>query len=88
MTALDRWGIAVRIVAAVLGSYAVATAIDVGAARALPLSRAEAVTTAALLALFAMPAVAIWAFAARTARRAWLVIAVVILAAALVGWLA
>jgi len=67
----DRRAIAARVVGGVGGSYAVATAIDVALARMLPLAPAEAMVTATLVGALAMPTAAIWAFGARTAKRAW-----------------
>ncbi|WP_429303830.1 DUF3649 domain-containing protein [Paraburkholderia sp. GAS199] len=60
-----------RIVAAVLGGYALAALSSV-AALVLPLARSEAVIVG-LLASFAVYAGAVvWVFAARSATRAWL----------------
>lgn len=59
-----------RIVAAVLGGYALAALASV-AALALPISKPQAVLTG-MLASFAIYAGAvIWVFAVRSARRAW-----------------
>ncbi|KAF1049576.1 DUF3649 domain-containing protein [Xylophilus sp.] len=77
-----------RIVAAVLGGYALAALASV-AAVALPIDRAQAVL-AGMLASFAVYAGAVvWVFAVRSARRAWaglLVAALVLLAPAWWVW--
>lgn len=60
-----------RVLAALLGGYATTAAGTAALALYLPLSRIDA-TIAATLASFAVYALAImWAFAARTAWRAW-----------------
>lgn len=64
--------IAVRAVAAVLGGYGVAFAATAMLALVLPLPPADAVTVATLLSFVIYIAAALWAFAARTAVRAWL----------------
>lgn len=58
--------------AALPGSYALASLASAVVARLLPLSRAEAATTAMLLffALFAM--LILWAFSTRNIARLWL----------------
>jgi len=68
---LYRAGVAVRLLAAIVGGYAL-TAIAMSLlAVLLPASRVDAVMTATLLS-FPLYAVAImWAFAARSAWRAW-----------------
>lgn len=69
---LYRAGVAARLLAAIAGGYAL-TAISMSLlAVLLPASRVDAVMTATLLS-FPVYAVAImWAFAARSARRAWI----------------
>lgn len=59
-----------RIAVASLGGYALAVASAYFLARALPASRAEASTAAAIVAVLVMPLAAIWAVAAANARRA------------------
>lgn len=82
-----RPGLIVRILAASIGGYGLASALAFALARGLPASRSEAAIAAALAAIPAMPAAAIWAFAA---RRAWLAAAGIGGSAALlacIGWL-
>jgi hypothetical protein len=77
-----------RAAAAVLGGYALAALFAAATARLLPLPRVEAVLPGTMLAFVVIPAVAIWAFLARSVARAWagIVIAAMLLAAA--TWLA
>lgn len=68
------WAVASRVLAAILGGYAVAYAATAFLAVYLPLIRADRVTFASL-GCFAVYAVAIlYAFGARSALRAWLVL--------------
>ncbi|WP_399678917.1 DUF3649 domain-containing protein [Xenophilus sp.] len=59
-----------RIVAAVLGGYALAALTSV-AAVALPIDRAQAVLTGMLASFVVYAGAVIWVFAVRSARRAW-----------------
>ncbi len=63
-------GLLSRIVAAILGGYALAAVTSV-AAVALPIARSEAVFTGLLLSFIVYTAVVIWVFAARSALLAW-----------------
>lgn len=62
--------IAARIAAAVAGGYALATATAVAAA-ALPGPKSESALIGIMLGFAAYTAAMIWAFAARSALRAW-----------------
>lgn len=74
-----------RIIAAVLGGYALAALASV-AALALPMRTTEAVLTG-LLASFAVYAGAVvWVFAVRSAKRAWAGLLIVALPLALAAW--
>src|SRR3954467_6909006 len=67
---LPRLPLLSRIVAAIVGGYALA-ALGSVAALSLPIDRSQAVLTG-MLASFALYAAAvIWVFAVRSARRAW-----------------
>ena len=59
-----------RIVAAVLGGYALAALTSV-ATLALPMERGEAVLTGMMLRFIVYAAAVIWVFAASSALRAW-----------------
>lgn len=64
--------IASRAAAAILGGYLLASASILACAAVLPGLRAEAVMTTSLLSYAIYTGAALWAFAARSARRAWL----------------
>ncbi|WP_338664466.1 DUF3649 domain-containing protein [Pararoseomonas sp. SCSIO 73927] len=67
-------GIAVRVVAAILGGYALGALLSAALAVALPpalaMGRADAVLTGMMAGLAGHAAAAIWVFAARSAARA------------------
>ncbi|MDO9709103.1 DUF3649 domain-containing protein [Paracraurococcus lichenis] len=67
-----RWpGLVSRLVAAVLGGYAMGALVSLAAALLLPLVRSEAVVTGMMLSILAYAGVVLWVFAARSAWRAW-----------------
>lgn len=82
MGAPARIGIVARAVGAVAGGYAVAASLSMALARWLPGAAAEAVVWAMLAGVLAFPTTVIWAFAARSAVRAWGGIGLVVLVAA------
>ena len=61
-----------RIAAAIFGGYALATVFSITLAGQLPAPMADAVLAATLLSFAVYAAAILWAFAARTARLAWL----------------
>ena len=67
-----RWMVASRCVAAIVGGYALATAITVFLSLALPGPRAEVVVFASLMSFVFYLLAVLWVFAAKTAWRAWL----------------
>lgn len=69
-------GVLSRSGAAILGGYALASAVALLMALALPLARSQAVLTGMMSGIVACAGAALWAFAAGTALRAWLGIAV------------
>lgn len=76
-----RWsGLISRIVAALLGGYALAALFSV-AVLALPISRPEAVLWGMQLAFLVYAGAVVWVFAVRSATRAWvgLVVATLVL---------
>jgi sorbitol-specific phosphotransferase system component IIC len=87
MTMRYRLAIASRVTAAILGGYALAAAMAMALARALPMTREEATTAATILGVLSLPAAAIWAFAARSAWQAWAGIAAATAVAGLSAWL-
>ncbi|WP_414605795.1 DUF3649 domain-containing protein [Stenotrophomonas pavanii] len=66
-----RWGVLSRSLAAIFGGYALASATSVFCAVALPGPRGQAVLTGMLLAILVAACAALWAFATRSALRAW-----------------
>ena len=77
-------GLVSRILAAVLGGYALGALVAIACALLLPLPRAEAVVTGMMLSVLAYAGAVLWAFAARSAWRAWggLLLPALLLAAA------
>ena len=81
-------GIVSRVLAAILGGYALAALCSIALALVLPMERADAVLTGMMVALAVQAGAVVHVFAASTALRAWagLVMAAVALAAvALLG---
>lgn len=66
-----RLGILARILAAMVGGYGLAAAVTLGLPALLPLPKAEALATAMMLSFALCCCAILWAFAARTAWRAW-----------------
>jgi len=84
----SRLGVLARVLAATLGAYGLAVLTSLALALASRTSREEAVVSANMVALLVFVGVVLWAFAARTAARAWLGLAVPALAlGAMVWWL-
>ncbi|WP_369925710.1 DUF3649 domain-containing protein [Xanthomonas sp. NCPPB 2632] len=69
MRALDVTG---RATAAVFGGYALAALVAAACARWLPVARVEAVVAGMLVSFAVYALVAIFAFASRSAARAWI----------------
>jgi len=61
-----------RTVAALLGGYALAATATAFLALALPMARSQAVLTGMLTGIVLYACAALWAFATRSALRAWL----------------
>ncbi|MCD9032524.1 DUF3649 domain-containing protein [Luteimonas sp. Y-2-2-4F] len=70
-----RLGVLSRSLAALLGGYALAASASMLLALALPMPRAQATLTGILTGIALYAAAAVWAFAVRSAARAWLGIA-------------
>ena len=79
-------GITARVLAAVAGGYALATAVALCAA-ALPGARDEAALIGIMLGFVVYAGAMIWAFAARTAVGAWAGLLAPAIVLALVGWM-
>jgi hypothetical protein len=69
---LSRWSIAARVLAALVGGYALAYGCTAFLSVYLPLARPDRVTFASLLSFAIWTAAVIYVFAARRARHAWL----------------
>ncbi|MBY4947439.1 DUF3649 domain-containing protein [Cupriavidus respiraculi] len=80
-----RLAVASRAVAAIGGGYVLAAAATTVLSLVLPLSRSEAVVTATLLSFLVYAGAVIWVFAARSAWRAWIGIALPATALGLAG---
>ncbi|ABD08220.1 conserved hypothetical protein [Rhodopseudomonas palustris HaA2] len=74
-----------RIVAALLGGYALAALFSV-AVLALPLSKPQAVLTGQLASFAICTGVVIWVFAVRSALKAWIGLLIVAAALAPLAW--
>lgn len=66
-----RINVASRSLAAVVGGYALASALAAALAVWLPMARADAVITGQMLAFVAYACAVIWVFATRSTWRAW-----------------
>ena len=66
------WPMLSRIVAAILGGYGFTYAFTAALARLLPLDKVDALISASLLSFAVYTGVILWAFACRSATRAWL----------------
>ncbi|MBN9407585.1 MAG: hypothetical protein J0H69_00415 [Burkholderiales bacterium] len=86
------WTVLSRILAAVLGGHVLASALSVAivalASAAWPMARADAALAAMQLSFLPWAAAVMWAFAARSAPRAWAGLAAVALPAAVLSWAA
>lgn len=67
-----RLSVAARAVASIVGGYALASLASAAITLALPLPREEAVLAGGMAAFILYPVIAIGAFLASSARRAWL----------------
>lgn len=65
------WPMLSRIVAALLGGYVFTYAFTAALARLLPLDKVDALISASLLSFAVYTGAILWAFASRSATRAW-----------------
>lgn len=86
---LPPWlGVLARTLAAIVGGYALAAATSVLLPLLWPSVRAQAVLSGMLLGILVCACTALWAFAARSAGRAWLGIVALLAPMALaIAWL-
>jgi len=83
----QQWSVASRVVAAIGGGYLLASLMSIVVARVVPLPHASAVMTGMLFSFLFFACAALWVFAARSARVAWLGLVVPAFVLALVAWL-
>ena len=81
-----RAGIGARVLAAVTGGYGIPATYAFASARLLAMPRLDAVMSGTLLSFALMPAVVIGVFLARSARRAWIGILLILALLAFAGW--
>ena len=79
-----RWGVLSRFVAAAAGGYAVVSLTQMALMVVLPVADYKALLFSMQTSYLYYTGVVIWCFAARTARRAWLGLAIVALPLALI----
>ncbi len=71
-----RWSVASRFVAAAVGGYALVTLLQLAAVALVPSAYYKALLLTSQTGYLYYTGIIIWCFAARTARRAWLGLAV------------
>jgi hypothetical protein len=79
LTAAYRWSVLSRCIAAAAGGYALVTLLQLAFTAALPWDYYKSLLFSSQTGYLYYTGVIIWCFAARTARRAWLGLAVVAL---------
>ena len=79
LTAAYRWSVLSRCVAAAIGGYAIVTLLHLAQVAVLPWKLHQAMLFASQTGYLWFTGIIIWCFAARTAKRAWLGLAVVAL---------
>ncbi|MDR0281134.1 MAG: iron transporter [Paucimonas sp.] len=80
------WPMLSRIAAAILGGYAFTYAFTAALARLLPLGKGDALVVATLLSFAVYTGAILWAFACRSAARAWLGLATAVPLALIGFW--
>ncbi len=80
------WPTVSRITAAILGGYAFTYAFTAALARVLPLGKVDALISASLLSFAVYTGAILWAFACRSATRAWAGLALGLPLAAIGFW--
>jgi hypothetical protein len=79
-----RWGIASRFIAAALGGYAIVSLLHVAFMALLPIAYPRALLFSSQTGYLWWTGLVVWCFAARTARRAWLGLAMLALPLAII----
>ncbi len=80
-------GVLSRSLAAIFGGYGLATTTSMLMAVTLPMARSQAVLTGMLTAIVVCACAAMWAFAVRSALKAWIGIVVPAIVMGLATWL-
>ena len=75
-----------RIVAALFGGYLFTYAFTAALARVLPMNKVDALVTASLVSFAVYSLAILWAFACRSARRAWAGLSLAVPLAAIGFW--
>lgn len=78
--------IAVRVLAAAVGGYAIANTLSIALAAASPLARAEAALFAHEVSFLIYACAVLWAFAARSAHAAWAGLLLATIVSGAVAW--
>jgi len=86
-TARYRWRVASRVLAAVVGGYALTSVVTVLLALLWPLPKAEAVLASSMLSFALYAGVLVWIFAARRLRVVWLGLILATAVCAGLSWL-
>ncbi len=87
VNAAYRWGVLSRCIAAAAGGYAVVSLLQLATVAVLPWDHYKAMLFSSQTGYLYYTGIIVWCFAARTARRAWLGLALVALPLALIdGW--
>lgn len=82
-----QWSVVSRVVAAIGGGYLLASLMSIVVVRAMPLPHATAVMTGMLLSFLFYACAALWVFAARSARAAWLGLIIAAVLLSLLAWM-
>lgn len=82
-----RWIVASRVLAAVVGGYAITSAATVLLALIWPLPQAEAILASSMLSFALYAGVLVWVFAAKRLRTVWLGLVVATAVCAGLSWL-
>ena len=83
----NQWSVVSRVVAAIGGGYLLASLMSIVVARVAPLPHASAVMTGMLLSFLFYACAALWVFAARSARAAWLGLIIPAVLLSLLAWM-
>lgn len=87
LAAAYRWSVFSRCIAAAVGGYAIVTLLHLAMVVVLPWENYKAMLFSSQTGYLWYTGIIIWCFAARTAKRAWLGLAVVALPLVLIdGW--